>query len=317
MTDPTTALAPTSAPLSLVRNYTEAKSFAQAYALSGLRSGSKGDHAQRTAEALVKIEAGAELGIGPMAAIQAFHVVEGKPTMSGNGWAALIRRSGRYDYRIAELTPKRCSLEFLDRGEAVYTSTFTIDDAKAAGLAGKSVWKSYPEDMLFNRAITKGARKICPDVAMGLPIYTPEEIENVTEEPTAAPREPAPVVDAAYEEVPEIERTEEVERPAGLAPRSAKPSQVEALIVAIGEVDACATDAALGEWSHGNAERVGAFSDKGAALIEAFVDGIAAMRRKEPWDPVDPADSALFNKACELAGLDHVNPSKPMAKAGA
>jgi hypothetical protein len=37
-------------------------------------------------------------------------------------------------------------------------------DAKAAGLAGKDVWKQYPRNMLFARALTNGMRWFTPDL---------------------------------------------------------------------------------------------------------------------------------------------------------
>ena len=53
----------------------------------------------------------------------------------------------------------------------------TMEDAKRAGLLGKTSWQRYPEDMLFARALSRGARRFCPD-ALGGAIYTPEELEG-------------------------------------------------------------------------------------------------------------------------------------------
>ncbi len=51
-----------------------------------------------------------------------------------------------------------------------------MDDAKKAGLSGKDVWKKYPRNMLFYRALTSGVRLYCPDVTGGVVVYTAEEI---------------------------------------------------------------------------------------------------------------------------------------------
>lgn len=205
--------------VSLVRSYDEARSFAKAYALTGF--GGRGDQAVKAAEALVKMEAGAELGFGPMGSIQAFHVVEGKPTLSGNGWAALIRRSERYDYSIKRLDPEACELQFYVDGKEDWLCTFTIEDAKRANLLRNNVWQRYPEDMLFNRCITKGCRKVCPEVGMGLPIYTPEDlgasVDVVDGEMVVVGNEPSPTAErtASVEEltVPQEQQKPHTEEP--------------------------------------------------------------------------------------------------------
>ncbi|NJO31398.1 MAG: recombinase RecT [Richelia sp. SL_2_1] len=46
-----------------------------------------------------------------------------------------------------------------------------------AGLLGKDNWKKWPSDMMFARALTRGARRYCPDV-FGGPAYTKEELED-------------------------------------------------------------------------------------------------------------------------------------------
>ena len=48
--------------------------------------------------------------------------------------------------------------------------------AQAAGLTGKDNWKKYPSDMLFARAISRGARRFAPGIFGGSPVYTPDEM---------------------------------------------------------------------------------------------------------------------------------------------
>lgn len=127
------------------------------------------------AQAIVKILAGRELGFGPVASMTGVYIVEGKVTLSANLMAAAIKRSGRYTYRVRELNAKVCRLEFFECGQAIGVSEYTIDKAKAAGLAGKQTWLRYPENMLFARALSNGARWHTPDI-FGGPVYTPEEL---------------------------------------------------------------------------------------------------------------------------------------------
>jgi hypothetical protein len=291
----TTALERTSGPVSLVRDYDQAKSFAKAYALTSF--GNRGDNAQRAAEALVKIEAGAELGMGPMAAIGAFHVIEGKPTLSGHGWAALIKGHPRYDYKVGHRDRLRCVLRWFEGGELVGESSFSMADAKAAQLDGKAIWKKYPEAMLFNRALTAGARIFCPDVAMGLPIYTPEELEVTQDDVPIAEPEPEPEpTDVAFEEQP----AEEV---------AARRSALEDFKAAALEIDACATADDLAAWVEANEERVERMPDKAASRLYALHDGLTALRSGVPWKPVAFDDKHLFADARKVAGLPEVDPT--------
>lgn len=57
---------------------------------------------QSEAQAVVKIVAGQEVGFGPMAAMQAVQMIQGRPTFSANALAALVKRHPAYNYRTRE-----------------------------------------------------------------------------------------------------------------------------------------------------------------------------------------------------------------------
>ncbi|MDX1745809.1 MAG: hypothetical protein R3324_07720, partial [Halobacteriales archaeon] len=64
-------------------------------------------------------------------------------------------------------------------GEVVaeQTVTFTMEDAKRAGLAGKDNWKHYPRQMLRWRAVTEVSRFLFADLDMGTKVtYTADEM---------------------------------------------------------------------------------------------------------------------------------------------
>lgn len=128
-------------------------------------------------QAVVKIMAGAEMGFGPFASMKGVDIIEGKPAISAGLMAAAVRRGTRYDYRVLTHTETECSIEFRMGREVLGVSTFTVENAKAAGLWDKpgSVWKRYTRNMLFARAMSNGVRFHCPDVFAG-PVYTPEEL---------------------------------------------------------------------------------------------------------------------------------------------
>ncbi len=148
-------------------------SLGQVLAKSGYFKDAKGE-----AQAVVKVLAGREMGFGPIASMTGVHIVQGKPTIGANLLGAAIKGSGRYDYRVIELTNERAEIAFYQGGEEIGRSEFTMSDAKQAGLAGKGgSWKSYPRNMLFSRAMSNGARWYCPDVFSGVTPYTPEEMD--------------------------------------------------------------------------------------------------------------------------------------------
>jgi len=127
-------------------------------------------------QAVVKVLAGREMGFGPIASMQGINIIQGQPNIGANLLGAAIKRTRKYNYRILELTDKRCELAFFEDGQEVGRSAFTMEDANRAGLTGKSNWKQFPRNMLFARAMSNGARWYCPDVFGGVTPYTPEEL---------------------------------------------------------------------------------------------------------------------------------------------
>lgn len=133
------------------------------------------------AQAVVKIMAGREIGLEPFAAMQGIDIISGKVVMKPIVMAARIKASGKYDYRILTETAERCEISFYQGADCIGTSVFTIRDAEAMGLAGKDNWRKQPAVMLYNRAMSKGARQFCPDVFFGVAVYTEGEIEQHNE----------------------------------------------------------------------------------------------------------------------------------------
>lgn len=148
-------------------------------------------------QAMVKIIAGNELGLPPFASMSGLHVISGKVVMGGNLIATLIKNDPRYDYKIASHDNNHCHIDFYENGERVGESVFTMDDARKVKVwkkdgNGKSIlvpltesnqnWQSYPKNMLFNRAISNGAKWFCAGVFGGSPVYTPEELGQDTDD---------------------------------------------------------------------------------------------------------------------------------------
>ena len=89
----------------------------------------------RVSQAVVKVLAGRELGIGPFAAMSDIHLIDGAPVVGARILAALVRQSGVYDYRVVEWTNERVAIDFYRHGDKLEpTVTFTDEDAERAGL---------------------------------------------------------------------------------------------------------------------------------------------------------------------------------------
>lgn len=135
------------------------------------------------------IQYGAEMGLGPMQAIMGVHIMQGKFTLDATLVASIIQRSGRYRYHISTLTSEVASIDFFDGDTLLGNSTFTMSDAKTAGLNSQT-WKKFPQQMLRARALTNGARNYVPEV-FGGPVYVPDELEVVdASEPAQRPDKP-------------------------------------------------------------------------------------------------------------------------------
>lgn len=134
------------------------------------------------AQAIVKIQAGQEIGVSPFAAMSGIHVILGKPVLGAGIVASKVKGSGKYDYKVAKLTDEVCEIIFYEGKTILGPSVFTIQEARKAGT--KNIDK-FPKNMLFARAISNGVKFFCPDVFNG-PVYVPEEFntDQKTEEIT-------------------------------------------------------------------------------------------------------------------------------------
>lgn len=146
------------------------KSIAMDFAKSGYFQ-----DAREAAQAVVKIQAGRELGLGPVYSMTHIYIVKGKIAVAAEVMGALIKRTNRYDYAVKRLDNEECILLLTDNGKEAYTSKFTMEDAKRADLIKPdSGWMKWPRAMLMSKALSQGARIVCPHVISG--IYTPEDM---------------------------------------------------------------------------------------------------------------------------------------------
>lgn len=127
-------------------------------------------------KALVIMKAGRELGIPDTYALRNIHVVKGKPSCSSELLLALVRRTyGPGAIRVGKTTNEACTVQYREQGwDGVSEYTFTIEDARQAGVTNSGTWRAYPAAMLRARCISAVVRFAFPEAIAGL--YTPEEL---------------------------------------------------------------------------------------------------------------------------------------------
>lgn len=140
------------------------------------------------ASILIAIGLGQAIGITPAQALYEVYVVNGRPSPSANLVAALVRRSG-HKVRVKG-DEQSCTAQLIraDDPDYTYEVTWTIEQARRAGLTNKDTWKSYPANMLRSRAVMDVCRAGAPEAMLGME-YSREEMQDIeaarTVEPTS------------------------------------------------------------------------------------------------------------------------------------
>ena len=112
---------------------------------------------------------GYELGLSLTSSFEFVQVIQGKPTLSPRGALALILQSPACAGVKIEETPDSCTVTMKRSNGFEYTTTFTLDDARRAGLVKPdSGWEKYPANMLRWRAVGYCADVVFPDVIGGM-----------------------------------------------------------------------------------------------------------------------------------------------------
>lgn len=150
----------------------EAFRVSQAIAASGLAPRGL----EKPEQIMVAIMAGAELGFAPFQSLQSFAVVNGRPTLWGDGLVAVVRRNGCMIREWHEDDTAFCEVKRPDTGETIVRS-FSQTDAAKAGLSGKTgPWQQYPQRMRAMRARAWAVRDGCADMLRGFQVA--EEVQD-------------------------------------------------------------------------------------------------------------------------------------------
>jgi hypothetical protein len=161
-------------------------------------------------KAMVAILHGLEVGLTPMNALQSIAIVNGRPTIWGDGAIGLVRGSNLLEYMDESFEGVENDNGFKAvcvvkrRGEPRPVSgSFSVADAKKAALWVKSgTWQQYPKRMLQMRARAFVLRDAFADVLKGLSIK--EEVDDYQADTRSSHDEP-PAPTMQHVDAPEIQ----------------------------------------------------------------------------------------------------------------
>lgn len=150
-------------------------------------------------QACAIILAGQELGMAPMRALRSLQMVKGKVTESADSQLARFKSDGGRAV-FETLTETEAVLRLRHPNGDEHVETFTLEDARKAGLAGQGgMYQKYPKAMLRSRAITAGLKSIGWEGGSG--VYDPSELPAFE-----APRPVADAQASATEDAMTLER---------------------------------------------------------------------------------------------------------------
>lgn len=104
-----------------------------------------------------------------------YHIIQGRASLKSDAMLARFQQAGgRVQWH--EHTNEKVSATFTHELGGSLRIDWDMARAKAAGLAGKDNYKSFPRQMLRARVISEGVRAVFPAVLNGM--YTPEEVQE-------------------------------------------------------------------------------------------------------------------------------------------
>lgn len=122
-------------------------------------------------------------GLHPATAARDYHIIQGRPTLKTDAMMARFQAAGgKVEWKA--YSDEEVTGVFTHPAGGTVQITWTLEQAKKAGLAGKDVWRQFPRAMLRARVISEGIRTVFPGVVVG--VYTPEEVQDFDTAPPVA-----------------------------------------------------------------------------------------------------------------------------------
>lgn len=157
------------------KTYDELKKFAEDISKSNMVPSAYKD---KPGDIVVAMVRGAEIGFTPLASLDAFAIINGKACLYGDAPLALVQSSGLMEWHNEHNDGQTWTFEAKRKGDPhPIVSTFSLEDAKKAGLLGKAgPWTNYTKRMMMFRARGFGLRDKFSDALKGIGIA--EEVED-------------------------------------------------------------------------------------------------------------------------------------------
>lgn len=161
-------------PTPLINSMEDLHLFSQAVFKSNMYTGIKNPET-----AMVRIQAGRELGLQPMMALNKIHVLPKGDIVIATLVLGAVAMAQGVRWQILQKNKDGCKLRIysLDGSIPEHVETFTMEDAARADLARKDNFQMYPEEMCYNRCLSKGLKVFDPRIGAGF--YTKEEMEDI------------------------------------------------------------------------------------------------------------------------------------------
>ena len=139
------------------------------------------DYIGKPGNVLVALQWGMELGLQPMQAMQSIAVINGRPSLWGDAMLALVKAHPAFEWIKEECDGNVATCTIKRRGEPEVVQSFSLEEAKRAGLTGKQgPWTQYPKRMLQMRARGFALRDAFPDALRG--VISAEEARDIPAE---------------------------------------------------------------------------------------------------------------------------------------
>lgn len=164
------------------QSFGEALEFSKMLARSGMVPK---DYVGKPENVMVALQWGAEVGLGPLQALNGISIINGRPSLWGDAALALVRAhpacASIREGVEGEGDARHGWCEVVRGKEPMQRRTFSMADAKKAGLSGKpGPWTQYPDRMLQLRARGFAIRDVFPDALRG--VITAEEAQDMPRE---------------------------------------------------------------------------------------------------------------------------------------
>lgn len=162
------------------RNFDEAMKFAQLISKTDLVPK---QYKNKTADTLVAMMLGKDMGLKSLVSLQHIAVINGRPTLWGDSMLALVKSHPDCEWIEETFDEKTmtATCKVKRKNNPIYEYKFSMEDAKRAKLANKpGPWQDYPKRMLQMRARGFALRDTFPDALNGL--ITVEEARDYPEE---------------------------------------------------------------------------------------------------------------------------------------